>query len=38
LNIPDRVDWRACAVSKDEETQMTLEFREMFKPYDFTLE
>ena len=38
LNIPDRVDWRPCVVGKDQESQMTLEFREMFKTFDFTLE
>ena len=38
LNIPDRVDWRPCTVSKEEETEMTQQFRELFKPFDFTLE
>ena len=38
LNLPERVDWRPCSVSKDEETTMALEFRELFKPFDFTLE
>jgi len=38
LDLEDRVDWKTCQVSKDEETEMTKEFRKMFAPYDFTME
>lgn len=38
LNMPDRVDWKACKVSKDEETRMAAVFRKKFQPYDFNLE
>lgn len=38
LDMEDRVDWKTCQVSKDEETEMTKEFRKMFTPYDFTME
>eukprot|EP00794_Sanderia_malayensis_P016735 gene16735-18431_t len=37
LNMPERVDWKACKVSKDEETSMTVNFRKKFSPYDFNL-
>ncbi|KAL5479933.1 hypothetical protein EMCRGX_G023536 [Ephydatia muelleri] len=36
LNIPDRVDWKACSTSKEEETQAAKAFRKTFQPYDFT--
>jgi len=38
LNAEDRVDWRECKVDKETETAMTQKFRQLFKPYDFTLE
>ncbi|XP_070532625.1 CWF19-like protein 1 [Ptychodera flava] len=37
LNMPDRVDWKACAVSKDTESTMAADFRKKFKEFDFTL-
>lgn len=36
--MEDRIDWRDCKVAKEEETEMTREFRKMFQPFDFTLE
>jgi len=38
LNVPDRVDWRACKASIEEETELTKRFRKLFQPFDFTLE
>ncbi|GAV03045.1 hypothetical protein RvY_13528 [Ramazzottius varieornatus] len=35
LNMPDRVDWRECKASKEEETRMANNFKIAFKPYDF---
>lgn len=36
LNIPDRIDWKACSMSKEEETQAAKAFRKMFQQFDFT--
>ena len=38
LNVPDRIDWKKCALSEEESKQQIIEFREKFKPHDFTLE
>ncbi|KAG7163471.1 CWF19-like protein 1-like [Homarus americanus] len=38
LNVPERVDWRECKSSKEEETKLRNKIRETFQPYDFTLE
>ena len=38
LDLEDRIDWRQCKLEKDEETEMTQAFRNLFKPFDFTLE
>ena len=38
LNVPKRVDWKSCAVSKEQESSSAEEFREKFKSFDFTLE
>lgn len=35
LNMPERVDWKECKVSKDQETKMTKDFRKRFTQYDF---
>ena len=35
LNMPDRVDWKACKVSMEEEATMATAFRKKFQPYDF---
>jgi len=37
LNMADRVDWKACKVSEDEEKQMAASFRKKFQPFDFNL-
>ena len=38
LDCEDRIDWRQCKLSRDEETQSTQNFRKRFQPYDFTLD
>lgn len=38
LNMPERVDWRNCKLSKDKETQLARQFKEDFKNYDFNLD
>ena len=38
LNTPSRVDWKACVVSKEEETAMAKALRVAYQPYDFTIE
>ena len=38
LDLEDRIDWRDCKSSKEEESEWTKEFRKMFQPFDFTLE
>ncbi len=35
LNAPDRVDWRTCAASKEDETAAAAAYRKAFKPFDF---
>uniref|UniRef100_A0A1B6E6F5 Cwf19-like C-terminal domain-containing protein n=2 Tax=Clastoptera arizonana TaxID=38151 RepID=A0A1B6E6F5_9HEMI len=37
LNVEERVDWKDCTVSKEEETALTQKFRKYFEPFDFTL-
>lgn len=37
LNLPDRVNWKDCKVSEDEEKEMAAAFRKKFQPYDFNL-
>ena len=37
LNMPERVDWKACKVSKETEIKMAVDFRNRFSPFDFTL-
>ena len=36
LNLPGRVDWRACLLTKDQETKLAEKFRAEFAPFDFT--
>ncbi|RXG54846.1 CWF19-like protein 1 [Armadillidium vulgare] len=38
LNMPDRVDWRECKISQEEETALRDNIRKKFEPFDFTLE
>lgn len=38
LDMPERVDWKACSLSKAEEALAAADFKETFKKYDFTLE
>lgn len=35
LDLPDRVDWKSCKLSKEEETIQTKAFRKRFQPFDF---
>lgn len=37
LNLPDKVDWRACSQTAEEESKAASNFRELFKSFDFTL-
>ncbi|XP_041984453.1 CWF19-like protein 1 [Aricia agestis] len=36
LNCEDKADWRQCLLSKEEELQHVADFRQRFRPYDFT--
>ena len=38
LNIEDRIDWKECKVSKEEEIEIANDFRKIFEPFDFTLD
>jgi hypothetical protein len=38
LDMPERVDWKVCSVSKSQEASMATDFKSKFKKYDFTLE
>ncbi|XP_078481216.1 CWF19-like protein 1 [Ciona intestinalis] len=38
LNSPKRIDWRSCALSCDQETDLTKKFRKFFKKFDFSLD
>uniref|UniRef100_A0A182WLG0 Cwf19-like C-terminal domain-containing protein n=1 Tax=Anopheles minimus TaxID=112268 RepID=A0A182WLG0_9DIPT len=37
LNCEEKADWRQCNCTKEEEDEMVKNFRENFKPYDFTV-
>jgi hypothetical protein len=37
LDMEERADWKNCTASKEEETKAALDFRNIFKPFDFTL-
>ena len=37
LDLPDRMNWKDCKVSEDEEKEMASAFRKKFQPYDFNL-
>lgn len=37
LDLPDKVDWRKCKASKEDETELTTSFRKAFEPFDFTV-
>lgn len=37
LDCADRVDWKNCPSSRDLEIKETSRFRNLFKPFDFTL-
>ena len=38
LNTPNRINWKSCALSKEEEIKLTEKFRNNFKPFDFTID
>lgn len=38
LKIEERIDWKECKVSKEEEITIASEFRQIFKAYDFTID
>lgn len=35
LNMPDRVNWKNCNATKEEESKMAAAFRDGFEPFDF---
>eukprot|EP00795_Rhopilema_esculentum_P013136 gene13136-3928_t len=35
LDLPEKVDWKNCKLSKEEETRITKNFRVRFTPFDF---
>lgn len=35
LNIPERVDWKTCKLSMDEEKEIAAKFKSVFKQFDF---
>ncbi|KAL3841854.1 hypothetical protein ACJMK2_019951 [Sinanodonta woodiana] len=37
LNMPERVDWKACSMSQEQEKETAKEFKDTFKPFDFNL-
>lgn len=38
LRCEEKIDWKACKMSKEEETRLTKDFREAFKSFDPTIE
>jgi hypothetical protein len=32
--MPERIDWKECILEKDEEKQMSVDFRNSFKNFD----
>lgn len=37
LDCPDRVDWKNCKTTREQEIEETGHFRKIFQPFDFTL-
>ncbi|KAK3593978.1 hypothetical protein CHS0354_040718 [Potamilus streckersoni] len=37
LNMPERVDWKACSMSQEQEKETAREFKDTFKPFDFNM-
>lgn len=37
LNLSDKIDWKSCCLTKEEETDLTKSFKQQFKPFDFTI-
>ncbi|XP_038053166.1 CWF19-like protein 1 [Patiria miniata] len=35
LDMPDRANWKACSMEKEEEARLAQEFRKKFAPFDF---
>lgn len=35
LNMPERIDWKKCNISEDEEKQNAASFKQMYRPFDF---
>ena len=38
LNMPERVDWKVCSVSKTQEETLASDFKSTFKDYDFNID
>lgn len=37
LGSPEREDWKACSQTEEEEKACAAQFKEAFKPFDFSL-
>jgi len=37
LGFPERADWKACKLDKQQETSVSNNFKKMFQPFDFSL-
>jgi Protein similar to CwfJ C-terminus 2 len=37
LDMPEKVDWKDCQVSKEVEKEYAVKFRDEFQPFDFTV-
>jgi hypothetical protein len=38
LGSPEREDWKNCSQTEEEEKACAIQFKEAFKPFDFTLD
>lgn len=38
LNMPERVDWKACKPTREQEEIYAEDFKNKFEQFDFTLE
>jgi len=35
--MPEKVDWKDCQVSQEQEKEYAVKFRDIFQPFDFTV-
>jgi hypothetical protein len=38
LNMPERVDWKNCKLTKEQETEHAQDFKEKFSAFDFSMD